>query len=243
MSPASPIQGCKMGDNAAGMAGGGEGKAMFQLVITTLDWFGVAVFAVTGALVASRKQMDIFGFALLATVTGIGGGSVRDLLLGVPVFWVQQPLYVAICVAVSAIVFFTAHIPESRFRVLMWLDAVGLAFFCVVGASKGLEAGAGPFIAVVMAVITASFGGIIRDVIGGESPFLLRKEIYVTAALAGAVAFVASRGLGIPETAGAVAGFAVCFIIRAFGLRYGLSLPAYKARPGRTPEELKQLGL
>ena len=158
---------------------------MFQLVITTLDWFGVAVFAVTGALVASRKQMDIFGFALLATVTGIGGGSVRDLLLGVPVFWVQQPLYVAICVAVSAIVFFTAHIPESRYRLLMWLDAVGLAFFCVVGASKGLEAGAGPFIAVVMAVITASFGGIIRDVIGGESPFLLRKEIYVTAALAG----------------------------------------------------------
>ena len=112
----------------------------------------------------------------------------------------------------SAIVFFTAHIPESRYRVLMWLDAVGLAFFCVVGASKGLEAGAGPFIAVVMAVITASFGGIIRDVIGGESPFLLRKEIYVTAALAGAVVFVAGRALGIPDTAGAVAGFAVCFV-------------------------------
>ncbi len=148
---------------------------MFDLVIATLDWFGVAVFAVTGALVASRKEMDIFGFALLATVTGIGGGSVRDLLLGVPVFWVREPAYVAICVAVSAVVFFTAHIPESRYRLLMWLDAVGLAFFCVVGAGKGLDAGAGPFIAVVMAVITASFGGIIRDVIGGESPFLLRK--------------------------------------------------------------------
>jgi uncharacterized membrane protein YeiH len=216
---------------------------MFDLLIVTLDWFGVAVFAVTGALVASRKEMDIFGFALLATVTGIGGGSVRDLLLGVPVFWVREPAYVAICVAASAVVFFTAHIPESRYRLLMWLDAVGLSFFCVVGASKGLEAGAGPFIAVVMAVITASFGGIIRDVIGGESPFLLRKEIYVTAALAGAVVFVASRGLGVAETAGAVAGFAVCFVIRAFGLRYGLSLPAYKARPGRTAEELKQLGL
>ncbi len=91
---------------------------MFQLVITALDWFGVAVFAVTGALVASRKQMDIFGFALLATVTGIGGGSVRDLLLGQPVFWVEEPLYVAICVAVSAIVFFTAHIPG---RIRRWL--------------------------------------------------------------------------------------------------------------------------
>ena len=217
---------------------------MFQLLITTLDWFGVAVFAVTGALVASRKQMDIFGFALLATVTGIGGGSVRDLVLGsVPVFWVKEPLYVAICVAVSAVVFFTAHIPESRYRLLMWLDAVGLSFFCVVGAGKGLEAGAGAFIAVVMAVITASFGGIIRDVIGGEIPFLLRKEIYVTAALAGAIVFVGGRALGVPDTIGAVAGFAVCFAIRGLGLRYGLALPAYRARPGRTPEELDRIGL
>jgi len=217
---------------------------MFDLMIATLDWFGVAVFAVTGALVASRKQMDIFGFALLATVTGIGGGSVRDLLLGqLPVFWVKQPAYVAICVAVSAVVFFTAHIPESRYRLLMWLDAVGLAFFCVVGAGKGLEAGAGPFIAVVMAVITASFGGIIRDVIGGESPFLLRKEIYVTAALAGAVVFVGGHALGIPDAVSAIAGFAICFVIRGFGLRYGLALPTYRARPGRSEEQLKKLGL
>jgi uncharacterized membrane protein YeiH len=216
---------------------------MFQALLTMLDWFGVAVFAVTGALVASRKEMDIFGFALLGTVTGVGGGSVRDLLLGVPVFWVQQPLYVAICIAVSAIVFFTAHIPESRYRVLMWLDAVGLSFFCVVGAAKGLDAGAGAFIAVVMAVITASFGGIIRDIMGGESPFLLRKEIYVTAALAGAVVFVGGRAPGIPDTVGAVAGFAACMIIRGLGLRYAWSLPTYKARPGRSAEELKQIGL
>jgi uncharacterized membrane protein YeiH len=215
---------------------------MFALLMTTLDWFGVAVFAVTGALVASRKQMDIFGFALLATVTGIGGGSLRDVLLGnLPVFWVKQPAYVAICVAVSVVVFFTAHIPESRYRLLMWLDAVGLSFFCVVGAGKGLAAG--PFIAVVMAVVTASFGGIIRDVIGGEIPFLLRKEIYVTAALAGAVVFVGGAALGLPETAAAIAGFAVCFAIRALGLLYGLSLPTYRARPGRTAEELEKLGL
>ena len=209
---------------------------MFQLVITALDWFGVAVFAVTGALVASRKQMDIFGFALLATVTGIGGGSMRDLLLGVPVFWVGQPLYVGVCVMVAAVVFFTAHIPESRYRLLMWLDAVGLSFFCVVGASKGLDTGAGPFIAVVMAVITASFGGIIRDVIGGESTLLLRKEIYVTAALAGAVVFVASRGLGIADTIGAIAGFATCFVIRGVGLRYRLAPPSYKTRAGVPPK-------
>jgi uncharacterized membrane protein YeiH len=229
----------KMGDNAAGAV---PGAHMFALVITTLDWFGVAVFAVTGALVASRKQMDIFGFALLATVTGIGGGSLRDLLLGqAPVFWVKEPLYVGICVAVAVVVFFTAHIPESRYRLLMWLDAVGLAFFCVVGAGKGLVAG--PYIAVVMAVITASFGGIIRDVIGGESPFLLRKEIYVTAALAGAVTFVGGIGIGIPDTVAAIAGFVVCLVIRGLGLVYGLSLPTYRTRPGRTAEELKKIGL
>jgi uncharacterized membrane protein YeiH len=216
---------------------------MFDLVIATLDWFGVAVFAVTGALVASRKEMDIFGFELLATVTGIGGGSVRDLLLGVPVFWVREPAYVAICVAVSAVVFFTAHIPESRYRLLMWLDAVGLAFFCVVGAGKGLAAGAGPFIAIVMAVITASFGGIFRDVIGGESPFLLRKEIYVTAALAGALVFVGGRAAGVPDAAGAIAGFLTCFCIRGLGLRYRLALPTYRPRPGRSAEELRRLGL
>ena len=215
---------------------------MFALLMTTLDWFGVAVFAVTGALVASRKQMDIFGFALLATVTGIGGGSLRDVLLGnLPVFWVKQPAYVAICVAVSVVVFFTAHIPESRYRLLMWLDAIGLSFFCVVGAGKGLAAG--PFIAVVMAVVTASFGGIIRDVIGGEVPFLLRKEIYVTAALAGAVTFVGGSGLGVPEAAALVAGFLVCFVIRGLGLRYGLALPTYRSRPGRTAEELRRIGL
>jgi uncharacterized membrane protein YeiH len=125
----------------------------------------------------------------------------------------------------------------------MWLDAVGLSFFCVVGAGKGLDAGAGSFIAVVMAVITASFGGIIRDVIGGESPFLLHKEIYVTAALAGALVFVGGRALGLPDTIGAIAGFLACFCIRGLGLRYGLALPTYRPRPGRTAEELKQLGL
>ena len=106
----------------------------------------------------------------------------------------------------------------------------------MVGASKRLDTGAGPFIAVVMAVITASFGGIIRDVIGGESTLLLRKEIYVTAALAGAVVFVASRGLGIADTIGAIAGFATCFVIRGFGLRYRLALPSYKTRAGVPPK-------
>ena len=212
---------------------------MLSTLITTLDLLGVAVFAVTGALVASRKQMDIVGFALLATVTGIGGGTLRDLVLGAtPVFWVQQPVYVGVCIAVAGIVFFTAHIPESRFRLLLWLDALGLSFFCVVGADKALESGAGAFIAVVMGVITGTFGGVVRDVLGGEIPIILRKEIYATAALAGATVFVVGAETGVPPTAAATAGFAICLVIRGLALQRGWSLPVYRPRPGRTPSEL-----
>jgi uncharacterized membrane protein YeiH len=210
---------------------------MFANFVLTLDFLGTAVFAVTGALVASRKQMDITGFMLLAVVTGVGGGSLRDTMLDtLPVFWVREPLYLGICIAVAAAVFFLAHIPESRYRALLWLDAAGLAVFCVVGAEKALEADAGPFIAVVMGVATATVGGVIRDVLGGEVPLILRKEIYVTAALAGAVAFVGLGALGVAGPVAAVVGFAVCFVIRALALHYLWSLPVYRARPGRSAE-------
>jgi uncharacterized membrane protein YeiH len=210
---------------------------MFANLVLTLDLLGTAVFAVTGALVASRKQMDITGFMLLAVVTGVGGGSLRDTMLDtLPAFWVQEPFYLGICIAVAAAVFFLAHIPESRYRALLWLDAAGLAVFCVVGAEKALEAGAGPFIAVAMGVATATLGGVIRDVLGGEVPLILRKEIYVTAALAGATAFVGLVSLGFGGPLAAVAGFAVCFAIRALALHYRWSLPVYRARPGRSAE-------
>ena len=143
--------------------------------------------------------MDIFGFILLGCVTGMGGGTVRDTMLGaLPVFWVREPVYLGICVVVSAATFFLAHIPESRYRVLLWLDAAGLALFCVVGTDKALVAGAGPVIAIAMGVVTATFGGVMRDILGGESPLMLRREIYVTAALAGASAFVILLALGVP---------------------------------------------
>ncbi len=210
---------------------------MFANFVLALDFLGTAVFAVTGALVASRKQMDIIGFMLLAVVTGVGGGSLRDTMLGaLPVFWVEEPVYLGICIAVAIGVFFVAHIPESRYRALLWLDAAGLAVFCVVGAEKALAAGAGPFIAVAMGVATATLGGVIRDVLGGEVPLILRKEIYVTAALAGAASFIALDSLGLDGPLALCAGFAVCFVIRALALRYHWSLPVYRARPGRAAE-------
>jgi uncharacterized membrane protein YeiH len=217
---------------------------MLDIVLVSLEFFGIAVFAVTGALVASRKQMDIFGFMLLGTVTGIGGGSLRDLLLGaLPVFWVTDPTYVVLCIVPAALVFFTAHLLGSRYRLLLWLDAVGLAFFCVVGADKVLAAGAGAFIAVIMGVVSATFGGIIRDVLGGESPLVLRREIYVTAALAGAIAYVGLRAFDPTGPAPALAGFLLCLVIRGLALHYHWSLPAYRARPGRSEEELRKMGL
>lgn len=207
---------------------------MHASVLIALDWFGIAVFAATGALVASRKEMDVFGFALLAIVTGVGGGTVRDLLLGrLPVFWVQEPAYVLVCVIVAVILFFTAHLPYSRYRLLLWFDAIGLSLFAVVGAERAMEVGASPTIAIVMGVITATFGGIIRDILGGEVPVLLRKEIYVTAALAGAAVFVGALKAGLAQPNALLAGFLACLLVRGLALWFGWSLPPYKARPGR----------
>ncbi|HEV7254907.1 MAG TPA: trimeric intracellular cation channel family protein [Mesorhizobium sp.] len=212
---------------------------MFQAAMVILDWLGVVAFTVTGALVASRKQMDIVGFALLGTVTGIGGGTLRDVLLGLPVFWVREPAYLLTCLFVSVLVFFAAHVPQSRYGYLLWLDAVGLALFAVTGAEKAVLAGTGGIVAVAMGVTTATFGGIIRDLLGGESPVILSREIYVSAALAGAALFVSLLALGAPRDMAAGAGFAVGLLVRAAALRYGWSLPRYRPRPGvphRPPE-------
>lgn len=215
---------------------------IFASVVVALEWCAVAVFAVTGALVASRKQMDIFGFVLLGTVTGIGGGTVRDVMLGdLPVFWVKDQSYLIVCSIVAAVVYFTAHIPQSRYRMVLWLDAVGLALVAVLGAERGLAANAGPVVAISMGVITAAFGGIIRDVLGGESPLILRREIYVTAAMAGAAAFVVLLEGGAERTVAMAAGFAIAFVIRALAIHYEWSLPPYRARPGRTPEDVARL--
>jgi uncharacterized membrane protein YeiH len=201
---------------------------MIYSVAQFLDWFGICVFALSGALVASRKRMDIVGFALLGCVTGIGGGTVRDVLLGsVPVFWVQRPAYLLTCVAVSCVAFFVAHLMHSRMRILLWSDAVGLALFSVTGAETALAIGSGPAIAVAMGVATATLGGVIRDVIGGEIPIILRREIYVTAALVGAAIFVACDHFGLAKDVALVAGFVGALSLRAAAIALDLSLPAF----------------
>jgi uncharacterized membrane protein YeiH len=202
---------------------------VLETITAFLDWFGVCVFAMTGALVASRKQMDIVGFALMGSVTGIGGGTIRDVLLGVtPVFWVYKPAYLITCLVVSSATFFGAGFMQSRYRYLLRLDTVGLALFAVTGASTALNHGAGATIAIAMA--TATFGGIIRDILGGESPVILSREIYITAALLGAGAYVGLVELGTAQDVAVVTGFALAFVLRSAALAWQLSLPRYRPR-------------
>jgi uncharacterized membrane protein YeiH len=209
----------------------------FTSLMPALDLAAAIVFAVTGALVASRKQLDIVGFVWLGVVTGVGGGTVRDLLLGVPVFWVIDPTPVVACILASAATFFTAHFVHSRARLIVWLDAVGLALVTIAGTAKGLDVGAGPVVAVVMGMLTAVLGGIIRDILGQEPSIILRREIYVTASLAGAVTYVLLIGLAIDRPLSAGAAGLVAFGLRGLAIARGWSLPTYRARPGSRQDD------
>lgn len=205
----------------------------FGAFVDALTWVGVAVFAVAGALTASRKQLDPVGFILIAAVTAFGGGTVRDLMLGVPVFWLQTPGFVGLTIGLALLTFVGAHLVERRFIVLVWADAIGLALFAVLGAESAQRFGANPWSAVLMGTITATFGGVLRDVICAELPLMLRREIYATAAALGALVFVllyhAGAGREVAVGAGMLAGFG----LRAAAILRGWSLPAYKARPAR----------
>lgn len=201
------------------------------------ETIGVAVFALTGALVAARKGMDPFGFALLAIVTGVGGGTLRDLLLGAdPVFWVGDPSDVLVCIVVAEAVFVLgpkrvmALEGGRRGRTLLWADALGLALFAVVGTGKALAAGVPALSAVALGTITATFGGIIRDILAGTTPLVLRQEIYVTAAALGAAVMVALRALGLDPFLAAGAGLFASFILRALAILRGWSLPVFPQR-------------
>lgn len=209
-----------------------------SLLLQAMDYVGIAVFAATGALAASRKQLDIVAFIFFAGVTAVGGGTLRDLLIDVPVFWVRSPAYLAIPLCVAVLVYFTAHLFESRYRALLWADAVGLGAYAVVGAAKTLAVGASAADALALGILTATFGGVIRDVLAGEPSVILRRELYITCAFAGALVFVLLDWAGAPFWTGATLGFLVAFGVRAGALIWGWALPVYRARPGRDSTKL-----
>ena len=206
-------------------------EALF-LIIPALDLAAAAVFAVTGALVASRKEMDIVGFVWLGIVTGVGGGTVRDLLLGVPVFWVRDATPVVVCMMAAVATYFAAHLVQSRYRLILWLDALGLALVTIAGTAKGLDSGAGPVVAVVMGVVTAAVGGVIRDILGQEPSIILRREIYVSASLLGAAAYALLAGIGTERALAMSIGAVAAFALRGAAMTYGWALPVYRSRPG-----------
>jgi len=172
--------------------------------------------------------MDPIGFLLVAGVTAFGGGTLRDLMLAVPVAWLGRPDLAVLAATFALLVFFLAPRIERRVTLLMWADAAGMAVFAVLGAEVAWRTGATAWVAVLMGVMTASFGGLIRDVICGEIPLILRREIYATAAAAGAGVFLGLIGLGAGRATAVGIGAAVAFGIRAAALGAGWSLPIYK---------------
>ncbi|MBK7284986.1 MAG: trimeric intracellular cation channel family protein [Sphingomonadales bacterium] len=196
-------------------------------LIAWLDLFGIAVFAASGALAAARRQQTLVTFSFFALVTGVGGGTVRDLLIGAPVFWVHDWRVPAVCLATAGLIWVTpAHFWKGR--ALDWFDAVGMAVYAVFGAAKSLSFGVPLLPAMMMGVITACVGGIIRDVLAGEPSILLRPELYVTAAALAAALFVILAGLGVPLIAAALIGAVSGFGLRALAITRGLAIPSYK---------------
>ncbi len=203
--------------------------------LALLDYASVFVFALTGALVASRAQLDLVGFAFIACLTAVGGGTVRDLLLDRhPVFWVGQPNYILIATGAAALVFFTAHLVESRYNWLVWLDSFALSIAVAAGTAAALSLGHSGIIVVLMGIITGCLGGLMRDVVCNEVPLVLKQgELYVSCAFAGALTAVLATRLGLDTLAALAACALVCWALRAGSLLFGWRLPVYKSRPPR----------
>ncbi len=199
--------------------------------LSVLDYAAVAVFGASGALAAARAKHDIITFGFFAAITGVGGGTLRDLLIGAPVFWVARPEYVAVCL-IAAIGVWIFGWGQGRERTLLWLDAVGMAAYAVVGALKATSLGVPLVSAVVRGVLTSTFGGVIRDVLAHQPSILLRRELYVTPALIGAAVFVGLNALGVPTMIAGLMGFIAAFTVRAGAILFGWQLPGF---PGRAP--------
>ena len=194
--------------------------------LVLIDYFGIAVFAISGALLAAERRQTFVTFVFFAVVTGVGGGTLRDLLIGAPVFWVHKNATLLVCIGAALLTWLVSR----RFiaeRALLWFDAAGLAAYATYGAAKALSFGVAPVPAFVMGVLTACAGGIIRDVLAGEPSILMRPELYVTAAALSSGLFVglALLGLSLPIAGGiaAIAGFT----LRGLAIARGWSLPAY----------------
>ena len=195
------------------------------MLTAVLDYVGVATFAMVSTVGSRDRGLDPVSSALLATVAGIGGGTLRDLVLDRPVFWLAAPGYLYVCAGAAALVWFLGAGPRRRATLLI-LDASGVSAFAVVGALIAREEGVAAPIAVVMGILTATCGGILRDVLAGERAVLVRKDVYVTVALLSAVVFVVAVELGVAAVPAAVAGAATGLVLRVLAITFTWQLPA-----------------
>lgn len=204
-------------------------------LVTLLDYASVLVFALTGALVASRAQLDIVGFAFISCLTAVGGGTVRDLVLNRDeVFWVADPNHILLAALAAVVVFFTAHLVESRLRLLIWLDSFALAIAVSAGTGVAMALDKPAVIAVLMGMATGSLGGLMRDVVVGEVPLVLKQgELYITCAMSGAIAAKTAASLGLTTGPTLILCAIVTWVLRAGSIAFGWHLPVYKSRPPR----------
>ncbi|MDE5567476.1 MAG: trimeric intracellular cation channel family protein [Muribaculaceae bacterium] len=207
-----------------------------QLFITIIEVLGTIAFAISGIRLAAAKRFDWFGAYVVGLVTAIGGGTVRDVLLDIPVFWMLSFRYLAVTgLALVAVIIFRQALVRGM-RTLFIFDAIGLALFVVVGIQKTLAAGYPMWVAIVMGIITGSFGGIIRDILINDEPLFFRKDIYATACLAGGIAYylmsLTSAPLWIPQVTCAV----IIIGLRVLAVRYNWSLPILKSTKNQSPK-------
>ena len=202
---------------------------MTDVLIILFDYSGTFAFAVSGALAAAEKKLDLFGALFLGFVTAVGGGTTRDMMIGsTPVSWLQDPVYFYIIVAAVALTFlFTKTILQFS-KSLFFFDTIGISVFTIIGIQKGLHAGIHQPLAVMMGVLTAVMGGIIRDVLCNEIPLIFHREIYATACFAGGLFFVLFVFLNMPEPFTAMIAAGVIFAIRSLSVRKGWALPRFK---------------
>lgn len=195
-----------------------------ELLLEYADRLGVFVFAISGGVVAVRKEMDLFGVIVLAFLPAIGGGTLRDVLMDQPVFWLHDPLTLVISV-LGGLSVFLFYRPLSAFRPLRWADAFGMALFAATGAAKASSLGFGVAVILIMGTITATAGGLLRDVVANEEPLLLKSDIYATAALSGSLAYFVANTSNIDDTMAIGASICIAFAVRAAALIWGWSLP------------------
>lgn len=192
----------------------------------TLDILGTIAFAVSGVLVAMEKKLDLFGVFIIAFVTAIGGGTLRDLMIGnTPVVWMRDAIYmITIGVTVVFAVLFASRLKYLR-KSLFLFDTLGIGLFTLIGLEKGLEAGLLPVMCIALGTMTASFGGVIRDILCNEIPVIFRKEIYATACILGGASYFLFNLLKVPEKYSYILAILVVIVLRLLAVKYGIALP------------------